>query len=110
MAYDTDLADRVRSVFPSDTSPIEKPMFGGLAFLVHGNMAVCVSGQGGLMVRVDATDHPGLVRAEHVEAMVMGARASKTWVRVDDAALATDAMLSDWVARGLTTALALPQM
>ncbi|MAS54822.1 MAG: TfoX/Sxy family protein [Nocardioides sp.] len=108
MAYDPDLAERVRAILAPGTSWTEKAMFGGLAFLVGGNMAVCVSGQGGLLVRLDATTLPRLVAQEHVEAMVMGGRTSRTWVHVDAAALGEDAALEPWVARGLAVAGALP--
>ncbi|CAN5460754.1 TfoX/Sxy family protein [soil metagenome] len=83
-------------------------MVGGLSFLVGGHMTVCVSGQGGLLVRVGAAEHPTLVRADHVEPMVMGARASRTWVQVGAAALSDGRGLEAWVARGVMTAAALP--
>ena len=57
MAYDTDLADRIRELLGPLRGVDEKRMFGGLAFLINGNMGVAVSGQGGLMVRVPAERH-----------------------------------------------------
>ena len=105
MAYDRDLADRVRELLGGAD---ERRMFGGLAFLVNGNMAVCVSGQGGLMVRVPAEETAGLLGREHVEPMVMSGRETRGWLRVDDAGIATDRQLSRWIAIGSDFARKLP--
>ncbi|WP_232676788.1 TfoX/Sxy family protein [Nocardioides sp. R-C-SC26] len=105
MAYDVDLADRVRDLLPPGT--VEKPMFGGLGFMVGGNLAVCVSGQGGVLVRVTAEDSPGLIDGVAVVPLVMGGRESRTWLRVDTTAL-DGAQLTPWVARGLAVATSLP--
>lgn len=108
MAYDENLAERVREVLDAPGPVDERRMFGGLAFLVGGHMAVCVSGNGGLMVRAGPDDTPGLLDREHVEAMVMGSRRSRTWVRVADDGLRTKRQLAPWVARGVATARSLP--
>ena len=81
----------------------EKRMFGGLAFLVNGNMAVSASGQGGLLVRVDPTQTDRLVARAHVERFVMRGRAMNGWLRVDPAGLRTKRQLEPWVARGVPT-------
>ena len=102
MAYDEDLADRLREQL-SGVSVTEKKMFGGLAFLVGGNMAVAASGQGGVLVRVDPADSDELVRATRAEPMVMRGRPMRGWLRVD----AGDD-LAEWVARGVGYARSLP--
>ncbi|MEJ7834013.1 MAG: TfoX/Sxy family protein [Nocardioides sp.] len=111
MAYDEDLAQRIRELvheLAEGEGPVEeKRMFGGLAFMVGGHMAVCASGQGDLMVRVGADDHSVLLRRDHVTAMVMGTRASRTWVRVAREGVRTKRQLQAWVTRGVATACAL---
>jgi len=112
MAYDEDLADRIRELLhellDEHGSAEEKKMFGGLAFLLDGNMAVCASGQGGLLVRVSAGDHAALQDGEHVGPMVMGGRTSKTWLEVAPEGLRTKRQLQGWVSRGVASARALP--
>jgi len=108
MTYDEQLADRVRDVIAEHGVAEEKNMFGGRAFLLGGNLAVCASHDGGLLVRTDGSDADELLADQHVESMVMGARTSRTWFRVDPAALTTDDRLGYWVGRGATTAKALP--
>ena len=83
-------------------------MFGGLAFLVGGNMAVCVSGQGGLMVRVPADDTAALLQREHVEPMVMAGRETRGWVRVSADGVKTTRQLQSWVSRGVAHVKSLP--
>jgi TfoX/Sxy family transcriptional regulator of competence genes len=107
MAYDEALAARVRSLAGTERGVTEKRMFGGLAFLINGNMAVAASGQGGLLVRVDPTEAAGLV-GSHVERMVMRGRAMDGWLRVDATALDTEAKLRGWVQRGTAYARSLP--
>ena len=77
MAYDTDLAERVREHISAERGLDEKPMFGGLAFLLNGNMAVCVSGKGGLMVRVPPEHTDELLADDHVEPMIMAGRPTR---------------------------------
>jgi hypothetical protein len=101
MAYDEELAARIRALVPKGTA--EKKMFGGLAFLVGGNMAIAASGQGGLLVRIDPVESDELVRATRAETMVMRGRAMPGWLRVD----AGDD-LAEWVARGVDYAATLP--
>lgn len=101
MPYDERLAARVREALAPEGPSDERAMFGGLAFMVGGHMAVCVSGQGGLMVRVAGADRAALVEQAHVEPMVMGGRTSRTWLRVHAPAVAGDDDLAAWVARGV---------
>ena len=103
MAYDEALADRIRALVRAEQSVTEKKMFGGLAFLVGGNMAVAASGQGGLLVRVDPDESDQLVRTTAAETMVMRGRPMRGWLRVD----AGDDV-ADWVARGVGYARSLP--
>lgn len=105
MAYDEDLANRVRELVGGAE---ERRMFGGLAFLVGGNMAVCVSGQGGLMVRVPAEETDALIAREHVEPMVMAGRETRGWIRVATEGLTTTRQLRAWVDRGTRHAASLP--
>ena len=108
MAYDEELAARVREVVQEHGPAEEKRMFGGLAFLLGGHLAVCASHDGGLLVRTDGTDAESLLRDEHVSPMEMGGRTSRTWLRVDAAGLDTDERLEAWVGRGVATARSLP--
>jgi TfoX/Sxy family transcriptional regulator of competence genes len=104
VAYDEELAQRVRDLVAEHGVSEEKRMFGGLAFMLGGHMAACVSGQGGLLLRVGEDALPGLL-GEHVAPMVMGGRESRTWVRVAPEALRTEAQLETWVARGVAGAV-----
>ena len=108
MAYDTGLADRVRELIASERGVDEKKMFGGLAFLIDGNMAVVVSSQGGLMIRVPPEQTDALVSRQHVEPMVMSGREMRGWLRVHTDGVATTRQLSAWVARGVDRAKSLP--
>ena len=83
MAYDEDLADRIRALVAGEAGLTEKKMFGGLAFLIGGNMAVAASGQGGLMVRVDPASSDALVAETNARLMEMRGREMKGWLRVD---------------------------
>ena len=109
MAYDEDLADRIRELLSAEKGVEEKRMFGGLAFLIHGNMSVCVSGRGGLMVRVPPDETDKLLAREHVEPMVMAGRETRGWLRVSDDGLKTKRHLQSWVARGVAYARSLPR-
>ena len=108
MAYDEELANRVRELIAAVGGVEEKRMFGGLAFLIGGNMAVCVSSQGGLMVRVPAEDTDELTTREHVEPMVMGGSPARGWIRVTVDGLTTTRRLRAWVDRGAAHAANLP--
>lgn len=107
MAYDEDLADRVRELLA--TEPVtEQRMFGGLAFLVGGHLAVAASGQGGLLLRCDPAEADELAAREHVGPMVMRGRELSGWLRVGAAAVEGDAQLREWVERGVAYARSLP--
>lgn len=109
MAYDEELADRIRDALgPELVNVIEKKMFGGLAFLVGGNMAVAASGKGGLMVRTDPNTSAALLRAGSVEPMEMGGKKMHGWLRVTTATVADDDVLDEWVRRGVDFAKTLP--
>ncbi|OMC49175.1 RNA methyltransferase [Mycobacterium sp. IS-2888] len=108
MAYDEDLANRIRELLGSERGVEEKRMFGGLAFLVNGNMSVAASGQGGLLVRVPPDDTDKLLERDHVSAMVMAGREARGWLRVDDEGVKTKRQLQGWVTRGVGYARSLP--
>jgi TfoX/Sxy family transcriptional regulator of competence genes len=108
MAYDEDLANRIRELIAGDPAVIEKKMFGGLAFLVGGNMSVAASGQGGLMVRVDPADTEALLTRAHVGPFEMRGRAMQGWLRVDADGVRTKRQLKPWVKRGVGFARSLP--
>jgi len=108
MAYDEDLADRIRALIPDPDGVTERKMFGGHAFLVNGHMAVAASGQDGLMVRVDPTETDSLVTEDGVARFEMRGRALNGWVLVDPSAVSSDEQLRRWVASGLEYAGSLP--
>jgi TfoX/Sxy family transcriptional regulator of competence genes len=104
MAYDTHLADRVRELMGPEAGVSEKRMFGGLAFLIDGHMAVAVSGQGGLMVRVDPAESTALFGRAHVSPMVMRGKELSGWIRVATDGVKTRKQLQTWVDRGVARA------
>jgi hypothetical protein len=108
MGYDHELADRIRELVAGEVGVVEQGMFGGLAFLINGNMSVAASGQGGLLVRVNPEETDSLVDGERVTPMVMGGREMRGWLRVDSAAVDAADQLEQWVARGVTYARSLP--
>jgi TfoX/Sxy family transcriptional regulator of competence genes len=108
MAYDEDLADRIRELIAAQRGVEEKRMFGGLAFLINGNMSVAVSRQGGLMVRVPPDETDKLVTRDHVEPMIMGGRETRGWLRVSVEGVKTKRQLQAWVTRGVDYAKSLP--
>lgn len=108
MAYDEDLANEIRELLAAERGVEEKRMFGGLAFLVNGNMSVAVSGRGGLLVRVPPDDTDTLVARAHVSSMVMAGRETRGWVRVEAAGVQTRRQLHGWVSRGVGYARRLP--
>jgi TfoX/Sxy family transcriptional regulator of competence genes len=108
MAYDEELAERVRELVADEPGLAEKKMFGGVAFLLHGNMAVGASGQGGLLIRVDPAEGDELIASTAAEPMEMQGRAMSGWLRVDTDALRTDEDLTSWVGRGTAYARTLP--
>jgi len=108
MAYDEDLANRIREILSAERGVEEKRMFGGLAFLINGNMSVAASGQGGLLVRVPPDDTDKLAQRMHVSPMVMAGRETRGWLRVEGAGVHTQRQLRDWVTRGVGYARGLP--
>jgi TfoX/Sxy family transcriptional regulator of competence genes len=109
MAYDEELADRIRLLAAADgTAVSEKRLFGGLAFLVGGNMVIAASGQGGVLVRVDPADSDDLVRTTPATVAIMRGRAMAGWLRVASSDLDEDEQLAPWVRRGVAYATSLP--
>ena len=108
MAYDEALADRIRELAAAERGLTEKKMFGGLAFLVGGNMAIAASGQGGILVRVDPGEADGLVATTAAEPMEMRGRHMSGWLRVDTGDVTEDGALGEWVERGTAYAASLP--
>jgi TfoX/Sxy family transcriptional regulator of competence genes len=108
MAYDEHLAARIRTLLGDRPDLIEKKMFGGLAFLLGGNMAIAASGQGGILVRVDPEKSDALAATTPAEPMEMRGRSMAGWLRVDTTAVADDAALAEWVERGVGYAGSLP--
>jgi len=97
MAYDEELADPIRDLLVADPAVVEKRMFGGLAFLIGGHLAVAVSHSGGLLCRVDREDQEAALLRPYAAPMVMKGRAMAGWVRVDAAGVAEDDDLRFWV-------------
>jgi TfoX/Sxy family transcriptional regulator of competence genes len=108
MAYDEDLADRIRELVGGEPDLTERKMFGGLAFLIGGNMAVAASGQGGALVRVDPAQSDALVATTSARLMEMGGRQMQGWLRVGPDDLRTKRQLARWVALGTAYARSLP--
>lgn len=107
--FDEALAQRVRELVLATPGLTEKRMFGGLAFLIGGNMAVSVSGQGGLLLRVDPDETEELASRPHAEVAVMRGREMPGWLRVVDEGVRTKAQLQQWVNRGVAFARSLPE-
>ena len=108
MPYDEDLAERIRDLAGEDPAITEKKMFGGLAFLVNGNMAVAASGQGGILVRVDPEESDALAAKTNAYPMEMRGREMQGWLRVNAEHVRTKPQLSKWVQRGIAYARSLP--
>ena len=108
MAYDEELANRVRELVSGEDGVVEKRMFGGLAFLIGGNMSVSVSGQGGLLLRIDPAETDSLLAKPHAAPFVMRGRAMDGWLRVAPEGVGTKRQLERWVARGVSHARSLP--
>jgi len=107
-SYDEELAHRIRELLDGESGVSEMAMFGGLAFLLHGNMAVAASGQGGLLVRADPQAGDRLLAKPHARAMEMRGRAMTGWIRVADEGIKTKRQLAAWVREGVTYAATLP--
>ena len=108
MAYDEDLAERIRELIRGERGLTEKKMFGGLAFLIGGNMAIAASGQGGLLVRVDPDESDALVAKTNARPMEMRGKSMPGWLRVESSDLQTEHQLAKWVERGVAFARSLP--
>jgi TfoX/Sxy family transcriptional regulator of competence genes len=108
MAYDEDLANLIRELIGNEPDVAEQAMFGGLAFLIGGHMAVAASGQGGLLLRVDPDETEALLAKPHAEPFVMRGREMRGWLRVDADGVTTKRSLQPWVRRGVAYARSLP--
>ena len=108
MAYDPDFADRVRGQLAEEAGVSEKAMFGGLAFLLHGNMAVGLSGGGELMVRVGPDGTDAALARPHTRLFDMTGRPMKGWILVAPQGVRTKRQLAAWVSRGVDFARTLP--
>ncbi|MGE5226568.1 MAG: TfoX/Sxy family protein [Planctomycetaceae bacterium] len=108
MAYDEALAGRIRELIADREGVTEKKMFGGLAFLIGGNMAIAASGQGGILVRVDPDASDGLVTSTKADVAVMRGRPMRGWLRVDAQHVRDRRQLATWVERGTAYAGSLP--
>ncbi len=108
MAYDEDLANRIRELVADQPGVTEMKMFGGLAFLIGGNMSVAASGQGGLLLRVDPGQTDDLLAEANAEPFVMRGRPMDGWLRVAPEGVGSQEELARWVARGVAYARSLP--
>jgi TfoX/Sxy family transcriptional regulator of competence genes len=108
MPYDETLAGRLREHLANETAVTEKRMFGGLAFLVNGNMSVAASHDGGLLVRIDPADGEACLARPHTAAMQMRGRTMDGWLRVTSEGLQSESDLAGWVERGVAFARTLP--
>ena len=109
MAYDVELANRIREVIEGERGLSEKRMFGGLAFLIDEKMAVSASSHGGLLLRIDPTLTESLVSEPHIRPFEMRGREMDGWLRVDAEVLETDDELRRWVRQGVAYARSLPR-
>jgi TfoX/Sxy family transcriptional regulator of competence genes len=108
MAYDEDLANRIRELIATEEGVSEKKMFGGLAFLIGGNMSVSATGQGGLLLRCDPAETEALLQKPHAAPFEMRGRTMDGWLRVAPEGLRTQRQLKPWVTRGVAYARSLP--
>jgi TfoX/Sxy family transcriptional regulator of competence genes len=108
MAYDEALAERIRALVGNVPGLTEQKMFGGLAFLICGNMAIAASGQGGLLVHVDPDESDALVASTNAYPMEMRGKQMQGWLRVDSDHVGTKQQLSHWVEIGTGYARSLP--
>jgi TfoX N-terminal domain len=109
VSYDEAPAVRIRSLVGDEPGLTEKAMFGGLAFLIGGNMAISASGQGGVLVRTDPARTSELAAKPHVSVAVMRGREMPGWLRVDTAGVDTEPLLKRWVVEGVACARSLPR-
>ena len=109
MSFDEDLAARIREIIGGEADLTEKRMFGGLAFLIGGNMAISASGQGGVLVRVDPAKGVELAGRPHAQVAVMRGREMPGWLRVEADGVQSRAQLQRWVEEGVGYARSLPR-
>jgi TfoX/Sxy family transcriptional regulator of competence genes len=108
MAYDEDLAHRLRELLADEEAITEKRMFGGLAFLLHGNMSVSASRNGGLLARIDPADTDAALARPHVTLMEMRGRTMAGWITIAPEGVKTRRQLAPWVKRSVAFAKTLP--
>jgi TfoX N-terminal domain len=108
MAYDEDLANRIRELLADEPGVAEMKMFGGLAFLIGGHMSVSASGRGGLLLRCEPDETDALLAKPHAGPFEMRGRVMDGWLRVDDEGVKTKRQLQSWVSRGVKYARSLP--
>jgi TfoX/Sxy family transcriptional regulator of competence genes len=108
MAYDEDLANRVREIIGLAPDVTEKKMFGGLAFLIGGHMSVSISGRGGLLLRCAHQDTEALRAKPHAGPFEMRGKAMEGWLRIEPGGVETTDQLEHWVERGVDFARSLP--
>lgn len=108
VAYDVDMANRLREILADEPGVVEKAMFGGLAFMVAGHMAVSASGQGGLLLRVDPAQTDALIVDPRASRFVMRGREMDGWLRINIDAHATNNELKEWIKHGVGYARSLP--
>ena len=108
MTYDEDLASRLRALLADEDSVTEKKMFGGLAFLLNGNMCVSASRTGGMLVRIDPADTDAVLAPPHVTVMRMRERTMAGWIIVAPDVVKTEREVASWVKRGVAFARTLP--
>ncbi len=108
MAYDADLAERIRDLLAAEPELTERKMFGGLAFLLDGHMAVAASGSGGILARVDPDEVDHLLATTDASQTEMGGRTMTGWLDVPAASLRTERQLQSWLDRGTEIAKSLP--
>ena len=108
MAYDEEVAARIRDHVTGEPGLTEQKMFGGLAFLIHGHMAVSASGRGGMLLRVEPAETESLIREPHVGRFEMRGREMDGWLRVDPPAIESEEDLRAWIAHGVRYARSLP--
>jgi TfoX/Sxy family transcriptional regulator of competence genes len=108
VAYDEDLANRIRELVAAERGVTEKKMFGGLAFLINGNMAVSASGKGGLLLHIEPDETEALLKKPHAQPFEMRGRVMDGWLRVEADGVKTKRQLERWVARGVDYAKSLP--
>jgi len=108
MAYDEELADRLRELLAGEEAITERKMFGGLAFLLGGHMSVSASGRGGLLVRIDPAETDAAIAQPHAEIAIMGGRPMEGWIRVAPDGASGERELAGWVERSLAYVRTLP--